>query len=276
MKIKLQCSPLASVIGSTSLAVVAYLLPVSDASAIAGLTYDLRATLVNNSALSGGNTSKSLQLNNGDVVTVQVWATVLGAPGVATEEGFANGYGKIVATHAGGVTGNLSDSSMTAGFSVGAFQLGAVQDLNGDGFTDIGSNALQSTSNVNPLLSGTSLFFARASGTATVLVPLGTTVNAVTDGAEFLLSTFKYTVAGAVVGSPTLINFFAPTFTSGSQREFLARADGAAKNDTNFPYGSGANISIVAAVPEPSAFGMVLVGALGLVGFRRLGFRRTA
>jgi len=30
------------------------------------------------------------------------------------------------------------------------------------------------------------------------------------------------------------------------------------------------------AVPEPAAFGMVLVGALGLVGFRRLGFRRTA
>ena len=29
-------------------------------------------------------------------------------------------------------------------------------------------------------------------------------------------------------------------------------------------------------VPEPSAFGMVMLGALGLVGFRRLGLRRTA
>jgi PEP-CTERM motif len=30
------------------------------------------------------------------------------------------------------------------------------------------------------------------------------------------------------------------------------------------------------AVPEPSAFGMVLIGAPGLVGFRGLGFRRAA
>ena len=29
-------------------------------------------------------------------------------------------------------------------------------------------------------------------------------------------------------------------------------------------------------VPEPSAFGMVLIGAPGLVGFRRLGLRRSA
>jgi hypothetical protein len=33
---------------------------------------------------------------------------------------------------------------------------------------------------------------------------------------------------------------------------------------------------VITAVPEPSAFGMVLMGALGLVGFRRLGFRRSA
>ena len=30
------------------------------------------------------------------------------------------------------------------------------------------------------------------------------------------------------------------------------------------------------AVPEPSAFGMVLPGAPGLAGFRRLGLRRKA
>ena len=37
---------------------------------------------------------------------------------------------------------------------------------------------------------------------------------------------------------------------------------------------SGVAITL-AVVPEPSAFGMVLIGALGLVGFRRLGFRRS-
>src|SRR5476651_1991220 len=114
------------------------------ATATATLTYDVRATLLNGVALSGGNSSKSLSgLAANDVVTFELYAMVTGT--AAGVEGYQNGYGKLASTGAG-LLGNLGNYAFAAPFSNTGSQLGAVQDIDGDGDLDIGSNALKNTS----------------------------------------------------------------------------------------------------------------------------------
>ena len=76
------------------------------------------------------------------------------------------------------------------------------------------------------------------------------------------------------------MNWVIPAFTTALNRQQIAQwtdGDNVVNNGSNqfAELFVGAPI-VITAVPEPSAFGMVLIGALGLVGFRRLGFRRSA
>ena len=75
------------------------------------------------------------------------------------------------------------------------------------------------------------------------------------------------------------MNWVIPAFSAPLNRQQIAQwtdGDNVVNNgSTQFAEMFVGAPIVITAVPEPSAFGMVLIGALGLVGFRRLGFRRA-
>ena len=109
--------------------------------------------------------------------------------------------------------------------------------------------------------------------------PNGATNNAITNGHEFLMGTITLSITSFTPTSVLNTNWVIPGFTTPLNRAQIAQwTDG-----DNLVNAGGTNFAemfvgapiVITAVPEPSAFGMVLIGALGLVGFRRLGFRRS-
>ena len=144
-----------------------------------------------------------------------------------------------------------------------------------DAITDLGGLI------TNGNTSGVSTFFGAATATAT---------GDGNGGNPILLGEFKLTLgAGAAAGSTTLGYYLRPR-TGGSSANIFSNTIGAAggalvgynylgSNSTGtvtnaFGY-QGITVNVTG-VPEPSAFGMLALGALGLVGFRRMGLRRTA
>ena len=92
---------------------------------------------------------------------------------------------------------------------------------------------------------------------------------------EILMGQLTLTIGAVGSGGSTLVNFARAIFPSGSP--VLWKENGAAKNQSSAgtSYTDGPGVSLTT-VPEPSAFAMLAIGALGLVGFRRTGLRRTA
>ena len=132
-------------------------------------------------------------LDAGAVVTFNLFAVITGASGNALLEGMTNAYGSLL-TVTGGARGHLDGYQNVGAFALGS-QTGLIQDLNLDGFMDIGSNATKSTSDASPLLSGTNLIFIRAPSLQTAGSPI-------TDGQEFLVGTFRFTLAEAASQAP--------------------------------------------------------------------------
>lgn len=229
----------------------------------AAVIFDLRATGKNALPLSGGDTAKAISALAGDQIELTLFVQVTGV--AAGAEGYQSALGKTIATHTGGGGGNQSAPVLLGNFTGGS--VGTVQDLNADGFADIGS----------PL--------ATTSSTAGNMFPRFTTNGAfdltgtpITDGKEFALFKLTYTVVNP--GGAASIQFTQQLTTVINSS--TAQVDGNSVLSKNLGLPAGANASslaapvVITAVPEPSAFGMVLIGALGLVGFRRLGFRRSA
>src|SRR4029453_14066744 len=102
----------------------------------------------------------------------------------------------------------------------------------------------------------------------------------IANGYEFLMgfTTLNITdIAGpSAVAS---LNWKIPAFVTAANRGALGVwTDGDGLNSTGSAQFNelfvGSPVSLVV-IPEPSAFGMVLLGAMGLVGFRRLGVRHS-
>ena len=160
--------------------------------------------------------------------------------------------------------GLLNGALVTATNSYPAANVGQA-----DGITDWGDTV------VNRNLTPGKWFVA---GTASS-VPLDAT-NSV------LLGEFKMTITPGSSGTTTMDFFVRPKGTSTSNSSILAINYNTANLTLNYTGNStnvtapndnyaflGSTINVIA-VPEPSAFGMVLIGALGLVGIRRAGLRR--
>jgi hypothetical protein len=261
------------------------------ASAI--LTWDLRAVSVTGPG-SVTNT-KSVLGDVGTVVTLDLWAVVTGTG--AVDETLLSGIGMLMANAAAAPTpvgldaavagnnailgtpftlkGNFATieapakGNLVAPWSTAAVSTnGIARDLNGDGFLDIGGSSSTSTAGG---------MFAINAGASQSTGGVGD-FNTLANGREWRVAQFKFTIASAAPASAAGVNFVVPLF--GSSLNNNARASfnqdvGAAEN------GAAANLAVAApviitAVPEPSSFAMVLMGALGLVGFRRLGLRRSA
>jgi hypothetical protein len=252
-------------------------------TASAAITFDLRASSVDNGGSGGG---KSVVLNPVGTtnVTLQVWARVSSAAPSASPYGVQVILGSIKSTTTTGpAVGALAPSVASAPFNnqntVGqAIELTSPVDTVGD----LGSNATSVTTNFikfrkDPLAGGEqvgTVFFATGGS------PNGATNSAIANGHEFLMGTVQLSITSFSPTSVLNMNWVIPAFTTPANRGQIAQwtdGDGVVNNgSTQFAEMSVGAPIVITAVPEPSAFGMVLMGALGLVGFRRLGFRRSA
>jgi hypothetical protein len=249
--------------------------------ASAALTYDLRAiSATGNAVVADQKTVNNARV--GDVITFSLYAAVTGADGTVNTDGYFNSYFSILTSGGTNIVGNLggtfAGNTATSGVTLdpvfnstalaGAFGT----DVNSDGKgTDVGSiSTTASSAYIKP----------RSSAMNTNGSPITTGFGLSGTGQEFLLGTIKLTivsVADTGVVSPLTVNFVKPTQNNigGITNAATWQEDGVGKTAATGTVLSNIAVNI-SAVPEPSAFGMVMLGAIGLVGFRRFGLRRTA
>lgn len=277
-------------------------------SATAGLVFDLRA-------MTGGGaiatTSKNVTVNAGaSTVTLDLWVQVIGGDALATNDGLLSIAGGMIITPGtfGNVTGVTLDTAVAGNTGAGTV-LGLTNTLAGDlaplntgqaDATKFGLIAPWDTSStakggVQRQVTGDSSLDISGSTTATgsgyINANAGATQNAasgltavtnfnlLTNGVEFRIGSYTFSIAAGGAGTSTGVNFAVPNLGALNN---AARASWT-RDGTAGQQGGSANLSVaapviisVAAIPEPSAFGMLALGALGLVGFRRMGLRRTA
>jgi len=207
---------------------------------------------------------------------LQLYAILNNGDGNSANDGFQNVQGSFVSS--GALLGNLrGDPNFVAGgqtlqnnvpgASAGIAQAGFSFDLDGDGDLDTGDIA-NHTLGTNPEPWFRAVGGAGAGGT--------------TFGSSVLIGETTFTLSSGVqIGTNTLVNFTPRQFTTGgslAQRKlnkFLL--DGVSfsltSDDPNIGVGAAVNITTV---PEPSAIGMLMLGTLGLVGFRRSAVRRLS
>ena len=266
---------------------------ITGASALPTLTYDLRATSTTSGTGVSFTNGKTIGVDvaASGTITLDVWAQVTNT---VTRTGNLNAYGviTILGTIQTTATGVGAVGSLGGIAAQGPFGFVVVPGATGgslgtpDGITDLGTTNTTGTGDPavakDPNAGGTQVgtqFYASNLANATASVSLVT--NAGGDGYEFLMGKVVLTITSYVSGSNT-VNWVIPTFTlaanKNKQANFTA-GDGiqylGGTNGTTSLLSVGSAINIIA-VPEPSAFGMVALGALGLVGFRRLGLRRVA
>ena len=106
---------------------------------------------------------------------------------------------------------------------------------------------------------------------------------------SILLGEFKMVLTAGSTGTTTEGFYVRPKGTSAATTPILAVNYSGAARSLNYTGNTGTtvspndvygfqNVSITAAlaVPEPTSFAMLMIGSLGLVGFRRPSFRRSA
>ena len=255
-------------------------LAVFASTASAALTMDLRATSVTGGILTNG---KAVEMGAaGGTITLQVWAQVTGAAGMTGVQTVSGSIMSSALTPAATAAGTMSVTAGAAPFNIGSVA-GVAAELTTDTVGDVGSTSASLLTNYakfrkDPTVGGEQIGGAGtfyATGTA----PGGATFNPIAGGFEFLMGTATLTLTSFNATTLTM-NWVKPVVTSPANRGAMAIwVDGGIAKNGNVnlaEYTVNSGVTIIAAVPEPSAFGMVLVGALGLVGFRRLGFRRAA
>ncbi len=248
----------------------------SASSALATLNYDLRATALNGVPLPVAVAhGTGLVVSANDVISFTVYAQVTGTT-TPSGDGFQAGlYNLIASRNVGDNQGLFQNAAILPAFATGAFNAGTISP---DG-SRLGGPNTKSAQTVAPF---------------DISVRAGSTPayngTPILNGQEFALSTVDYKITSA--GSGFSITMFPSLFTSGigaskfssAWAEDTAGGTASGNRSSGFngytPAANAANTGTITAtsfaiVPEPSAFGMVIVGAMGLVGMRRLGFRRT-
>jgi hypothetical protein len=139
---------------------------------------------------SGGKTASVTSV--GQVVSLNVYATVTGKDSTGSNDGFQSLAGSFLSTlsSSGAVRGNLTASNVSP-FNGSSAQAGKRQDLNSDSDIDVGTNSTKSF---------TDAFNARDDS----LDYSGTVSDA---SQQFLIATLTFTVTNLSSGQATSINF---------------------------------------------------------------------
>lgn len=257
---------------------LAGLLAITLGSASATLVIDLQASAVSPSlgTLSGDRKTIAITGSAG-TVTLEVWAQVTATAPINNIFGVRYILGSIVSTSAvGDASGTMSVSTPAFPFNFGS-QAGALAELStlSDSVIDLGSNAtFGGVSHIrfqkDPTSGGeqiSTVFFA------TNNQPAGATFHPIPNGYEFLMGTATLTVS-SFVQNTVQMNWSIPGFVSPVQKMFRAQwtdGDGIVNNGNTQASEMFVGTPVVLSfpVPEPSAFGMILMGAFTLAGFRR-------
>jgi hypothetical protein len=259
---------------------------VHQASAI--LTFDLRVASITPGM---GLVSGPKNVNPGAIgadITVELWAVVTGADANNTNETLTSVLGSITSGPgpnanpgnldsgvAGNsalgllpneIRGNLTNVVLARWRATGTTSDGLNIDLDGDGDLDAGNNNLAGT---------TSFIVANGGGQQTGGTD-GVDFNQLANGREWKITIATFHVQDILTPSAQVgLNWVAPRFTSAlnenARGSFLT--DGVTRTGADAQIAVGAPVLVQ--VPEPTAFGMVLLGAMGLIGFRRLGVRKS-
>jgi hypothetical protein len=167
---------------------------------------------------SDGSSKLANVTSVGQVVTLQLWATVTGSNNTGTDEALQTIAGSIESTRSANTsaTGNLANTTgPTSPFnSLGGSQSPTAQDLNSDGQTDLGSN--------NPATSDGYLY-SRAPSPETNGTVSGPSMS-------FHVFDFQYTVTSLGTSGQDSINFV-PFHLTGGGFTGIWREDGVPFND---------------------------------------------
>lgn len=174
----------------------------------------------------------------GEVLNLQIWATISGANHVAAQDGLQDLGGSFVGDGVGPgpVAGDLAGFGL-APFNANGSQAGTQQDLNGDGNVDVGSND-------DSQLTG--FFFARSGS-------LETSGTVVSGNLSFQVGTLTYTVSNLNLGGEVDITF-APWMPPVSALGFAAvwREDNQPRDNTNGVFTGGTPFIITAPSAQPT------------------------
>jgi uncharacterized protein (DUF2141 family) len=173
------------------------------------LTIDLRVA-------GAANPKVASVTSVGQTITLQEWATITGSTTATTaNDEVWDSYGSVISTKSGSgsVDGKMSAASVTS-YAYNQ-QPGKVQDLNGDGNLDVGSN---NPANVEDYV------FVRAPH-----MPGTLSGNSV----SYELATFTYTVTSLSQGAPTSIGFVLPSSAPGGGYSAVWYQDGVGHNSTS-------------------------------------------
>lgn len=153
---------------------------------------------------AGGATSATVT-SVGQVIDLELIATVTSPNGIPTQDALETATGNIVSTYVDGhaIAGNLNASNVAPFMDVGAGP-GTDQDLNGEGNIDVGSKFQTVVTDGVPAIDTTGIFSAVSSepqpSTAGTVVDSGTAV-------QYEIGTVTYTVTNLNEGGTTDINF---------------------------------------------------------------------
>jgi hypothetical protein len=190
----------------------------------------------------------------GQVVHFEVYARILGADGILTNDGFQSTMLSFLETRDSSLweaRGNMSNPSRVAPFNASGSQDGHALDLNADGDADIGR------------------IYGSGSGVSSdTYVPRSGSLTYNTTSTDQLFGRFDWTVSAVQTGGtvPTTINALPYITTSGS---VLYTVDGVFHSQgwaaMTPPGGPGLAVSITVATPEPGTLTLLAAGLVGLL-----------
>jgi len=229
---------------------------VTTSAAQAIFVFDVRATGATGGATLVNNKSVTLAAGQAATVTFQLWGMVsepygsgLPEDGNPNNENIKLMIGSFL-TNGTSVKGNLA-ATVVATMQANGFSTGTIQDLDGDGDLDIGSNASSSAADY---------WAARTTDTTNGLV-----------GQQSLLGTMTLNVVGTDVvvnGTDTTVNFRKKTGPANSVGQWTENGTAVISNASNVT--SGGNVVLTpTGVPEPTSIGLIGLAGLGMLARRR-------
>jgi hypothetical protein len=201
----------------------------------------------------------------GEVLTLDVIATVAAPDGTTTDDGLQDVEGSFLSAAVGtsAVAGNLAVTGLTSPFNALGSVTGSAQDLNGDGNVDVGSgdttDAALTDGNAGTTYYGDEYFLARSSGVESDGVVSGATMS-------FPIATVTYTVTSLNGGGQANINF-RPRDTSTLPSTFASHwtedDSQGGSNEKTGTFRAGTPFRVYASASTASTTGTVTATAFG-------------
>jgi len=226
---------------------------ITTSAAQAIFVFDIRAVSATGGATRINNKSVAFVPGQAATVSFELWGLIQEPYAVGTEDGNPNNEAnKIMAgsflTTGASVMGNLA-ATITAPFTNSGSSNGTIQDLDGDGDLDVGSNVAGDDPNY-----------------------WGTRANDLTNGVpgqSALLGNMTLTIGagGVVAGSDTILSFRKKTGAASGVGSWNENGVSRLSNSTNVS--TGTNVVLTPGVPEPTSIGLIGLAGLGMLARRR-------